>query len=93
VARLAGLAAEAGLRGLVCSPLEAAALRTLFPTEMQLVTPGIRLPGEGGNDDQKRVLTPAAAARAGANYLVVGRPILQAPDPAAAARAILAEIA
>jgi len=93
VARLAGLAAEAGLRGLVCSPLEAAALRAQLPAGMQLVTPGIRPAGEEGGDDQKRVLTPAAAARAGANYIVVGRPILQAKDPAAAARAIRAELA
>jgi orotidine-5'-phosphate decarboxylase len=93
VARLAGLAAEAGLRGLVCSPLEAAALRAQVPAGMQLVTPGIRPAGEEGGDDQKRVLTPAAAARAGANYIVVGRPILQATDPAAAARAIRAELA
>jgi len=93
VARLAGLAAEAGLRGLVCSPLEAAALRAQVPAGMQLVTPGIRPAGEEGGDDQKRVLTPAAAARAGANYIVVGRPILQAKDPAAAARAIRAELA
>jgi len=82
VARLADLAVGAGLSGLVCSPLEIA----------QLVTPGIRPAGEGGGDDQKRVLSPAAAARAGANFLVVGRPILQARDPAAAVRAILAEI-
>jgi len=93
VARLAGLAADAGLRGLVCSPLEVAALRAQFPGGMQLVAPGIRLAGEGGGDDQKRVLTPAAAARAGANYIVVGRPILQAKDPAATARGILAELA
>jgi orotidine-5'-phosphate decarboxylase len=92
VARLAGLAADAGLRGLVCSPLEAAALRAQLPG-MQLVTPGIRPGGEGGGDDQKRILTPAAAARAGANFIVVGRPILQAKDPAAVAREILAELA
>jgi orotidine-5'-phosphate decarboxylase len=92
VARLADLAVGAGLSGLVCSPLEIALLRARLPAEVQLVTPGIRPAGEGGGDDQKRVLSPAAAARAGANFLVVGRPILQARDPAAAVRAILAEI-
>jgi orotidine-5'-phosphate decarboxylase len=99
VARLARLAAGAGLRGLVCSPLEVASLRARLP-DMQLITPGIRPAGEagdrcaspGGGDDQKRVLTPAEAARDGANYIVVGRPILKARDPAAAARAILAEL-
>jgi orotidine-5'-phosphate decarboxylase len=93
VGRLAGLAADAGLRGLVCSPLEVTALRSRFSADMQLVTLGIRLAGEAGGDDQKRVLTPAAAARAGASYIVVGRPILQAKDPAAAARSILDELA
>ena len=92
VARLADLAVGAGLSGLVCSPLEIAPLRARLPAGMQLVIPGIRPAGEGGGDDQKRFLAPAAAARAGANFLVVGRPILQARDPAAAARAILAEI-
>ncbi|HTQ30530.1 MAG TPA: orotidine-5'-phosphate decarboxylase [Opitutaceae bacterium] len=92
VARLARLAAGAGLRGLVCSPLEVPLLRAQLPADVQLVTPGIRLAGESGGDDQKRTLTPVEAARAGANYIVVGRPILKARDPAAAARAILAEI-
>lgn len=93
VARLGQLAADSGLRGLVCSPLEVALLRAKLPAEMQLVTPGIRPAGESGGDDQKRVMSPAAAARAGSSFIVVGRPILQAPDPAAAARAILAELA
>jgi len=92
VVRLGRLAAAAGLRGLVCSPLEVALLRPQLPPEMQLVTPGIRPAGEAGGDDQKRTLGPAEAARAGSNYIVVGRPILQARDPAAAARAILAEL-
>jgi orotidine-5'-phosphate decarboxylase len=92
VARLGQLAADAGLRGLVCSPLEVALLRRQLPAGMQLVTPGIRPAGEAGSDDQKRVMTPAEAARAGSTYIVVGRPILQAADPAAAARAILAEL-
>src|SRR4051812_12475365 len=93
VARLGELAVHAGLRGLVCSPLEVPLLRRRLPAEIQLVTPGIRPAGEAGGDDQKRVMTPAEAARAGANYIVVGRPILKAADPAAAARAILAELA
>jgi orotidine-5'-phosphate decarboxylase len=92
VARLGRLAADAGLRGLVCSPLEVAMLRQQLPAGMQLITPGIRPASEAGSDDQKRVMTPAEAARAGSTYIVVGRPILQAADPAAAARAILAEL-
>jgi orotidine-5'-phosphate decarboxylase len=92
VARLADLAVAAGLRGLVCSPLEVAALRARLPADVQLVTPGIRPAGEAGGDDQKRVLSPAEAARAGSSYIVVGRPVLKAKDPAAAARAILAEL-
>jgi orotidine-5'-phosphate decarboxylase len=93
VARLGKLAADSGLRGLVCSPLEVALLRQQLPADVQLVTPGIRPASEAGSDDQKRVMTPADAARAGSTYIVVGRPILQAPDPAAAAKAILAELA
>lgn len=92
VGRLARLTTEAGLRGLVCSPLEIASLRRHLPADMQLVVPGIRPAGETGGDDQKRVMTPIEAARAGASYLVVGRPILKAADPAAAASAILAEL-
>jgi orotidine-5'-phosphate decarboxylase len=92
VARLGQLAADAGLRGLVCSPLEVELLRKKLPADMQLITPGIRPANEGGSDDQKRVMTPADAAHAGSTYIVVGRPILQAADPAAAARAILAEL-
>ena len=92
VARLGQLAADSGLRGLVCSPLEVAMLRRQLPAGIQLITPGIRPASEAGSDDQKRVMTPADAARAGSTYLVVGRPILQAADPAAAARSILAEL-
>jgi orotidine-5'-phosphate decarboxylase len=91
VARLGKLAADSGLRGLVCSPLEVAMLRSQLSADMQLITPGIRPSSESG-DDQKRVMTPADAARAGSTYIVVGRPILQAADPALAARAILAEL-
>ncbi|MDQ5977151.1 MAG: orotidine-5-phosphate decarboxylase [Verrucomicrobiota bacterium] len=92
VARLGKLATESGLRGLVCSPLEVELLRRTLPASTQLVTPGIRPSGEAGGDDQKRVMSPAEAARAGSSYIVVGRPILKAADPAAAARAILAEL-
>ncbi len=92
VNRLAKLAVSAGLRGLVCSPLEVKALRATLGTEVSLVTPGIRPAGEPGGDDQKRVMTPAEAARAGSSYIVVGRPILKAKDPAAAARVILEEL-
>ena len=92
VARLGRLAADSGLRGLVCSPLEVSLLRRQLPADMQLITPGIRPASEAATDDQKRVMTPADAAKAGSTYIVVGRPILQASDPAAAARAILADL-
>jgi orotidine-5'-phosphate decarboxylase len=92
VGRLGRLAATSGVRGLVCSPLEVGLLRRTLPDDMQLITPGIRPAAETGGDDQKRVMTPAEAARAGSTYIVVGRPILKASDPAAAARAILAEL-
>ncbi len=90
VVRLGRLAADSGLRGLVCSPLEITPLRAVLPPEIALITPGIR-PREAKADDQTRIMTPGAAARAGANYLVVGRPIFKAQDPVAAARAILAD--
>ncbi|PTY05873.1 orotidine-5'-phosphate decarboxylase [Opitutaceae bacterium EW11] len=92
VGRLGELAVSAGLNGLVCSPLEVGLLRQRLPASVKLVTPGIRPAGEAGSDDQKRIMTPADAARAGSSYIVVGRPILKAKDPAAAARAILAEL-
>ena len=88
---LAKLAADAGMRGLVCSPLELPALRRFLGEEIALVTPGIR-PKSAALDDQNRVMTPAEAAQAGASFIVVGRPILKADDPVAAARAIRAEI-
>jgi len=81
-----------GVDGLVCSPEEATALRKLVGRQMFLVTPGIR-PAGLAKGDQKRIMTPARAIAAGADYLVVGRPILEAADPKAAADAIVAEIA
>ena len=91
VERLANLAVRAGLRGLVCSPLEVTALRKVLPAHMQLVTPGIRTGGAAA-DDQKRTLTPKEALAAGANWLVVGRPICAAENPRAAAESILASL-
>ena len=88
VERLAQLAVNAGLRGLVCSPLEIALLRQVLPDKLQLVTPGIRTGAEKA-DDQKRTLTPREAMQAGANWLVIGRPIYAAERPRAAAEAIL----
>jgi orotidine-5'-phosphate decarboxylase len=81
-----------GLDGLVCSAEEAAALRKLVGHQMRLMTPGIR-PAGSASGDQKRIMTPARALAAGADYLVVGRPVLEAADPKAAAEAIQAEIA
>jgi orotidine-5'-phosphate decarboxylase len=88
VSRLARLAVKAGLRGLVCSPLEIIALRMILPVHIQLVTPGIRTGAEKA-DDQKRTLTPREAIDAGANWLVIGRPIYAAENPRAAAEKIL----
>jgi orotidine-5'-phosphate decarboxylase len=81
-----------GVDGLVSSPEEAAALRKIVGHQMVLVTPGIR-PAGGAAGDQKRIMTPARAIAAGSDYLVVGRPIVEASDPKAAADAIQAEIA
>jgi orotidine-5'-phosphate decarboxylase len=81
-----------GVDGLVCSPEEVAALRAIVGDRMSLVTPGIR-PAGSSVGDQKRIMTPARAIAAGADYLVVGRPIVEATDPKAAADAIQAEIA
>jgi len=91
VLRLAQLAVKSGLRGLVCSPLEIAALRLVLPAGVQLVTPGIRTGAEKA-DDQKRTLSPRQAIQAGANWLVVGRPIYAAENPRAAAEKILESI-
>ena len=92
VQALADQAIGAGVDGLVCSPLELAALRERLGATPILVAPGVR-PADADVGDQKRVATPAAAVRAGATYVVVGRPILEAADPAAAARQIRAELA
>jgi orotidine-5'-phosphate decarboxylase len=92
VAERAAQASDIGVDGLVCSAAEAARLRAIVRDGMVLVTPGIR-PEGADRDDQKRIMTPAAAIGAGADYLVVGRPILEAPDPKAAAEAIVKEIA
>jgi len=92
VVRLASLARESRLDGVVCSSLEIGPIRRACGDDFLLVVPGIR-PAGGDHSDQKRVMTPSEAARAGADILVIGRPILAAPDPMAAARAIAAELA
>jgi len=91
VLRLARMAIESEISGLVCSPEEVALLRRELGAEPRLVVPGIR-PAGSAVGDQKRIATPADAIRAGASQLVVGRPITQAADPAKAAQAILDEI-
>jgi orotidine-5'-phosphate decarboxylase len=98
--KLARLARQAGLDGVVASPSEVRAIRRACGKDFLIVVPGVR-PGIAGSsgratmrkiDDQARVATPAEAIRAGADYLMIGRPITAAPDPEAAARAILEEI-
>jgi orotidine-5'-phosphate decarboxylase len=91
VARRAAQAEAIGVDGLVCSPAEAHDLRQRLGAKITLVTPGVR-PAGGEKGDQKRVMTPADAIKAGADYLVIGRPILAAENPKAAADAIVAEI-
>lgn len=91
VNHLAGLSLQAGIQGLVCSPLELAALRSQFGSDPIIVTPGIR-PRGSASDEQKRIMTPKEAAAAGADYIVVGRPILKAANPVAAVKAIRAEL-
>jgi len=84
-------AQEIGVDGLVCSPEEAANVRRIVGERMNLITPGVR-PAGSATGDQKRIMTPARAIAAGADYLVVGRPVMEASDPKAAANAIVAEI-
>jgi len=92
VRRLAELAKSAGLDGIVCSPREVAMLRSDLGDGFKLVTPGVR-PDWASADDQKRVMTPLEAMSSGADYLVIGRPITAAKDPASAAARIAAELA
>jgi orotidine-5'-phosphate decarboxylase len=92
VIRLAGLARAAGLDGVVCSPLETTSLRQTLGTDFLLVTPGVRPTGTALGD-QRRVLSPAEAIEGGADYLVIGRPVTQAPDPLQSLRQINADLA
>ncbi|HUU15111.1 MAG TPA: orotidine 5'-phosphate decarboxylase / HUMPS family protein, partial [Terriglobia bacterium] len=91
VIRLAHLARDAGLDGVVASPREIASLRRALGRDFVVVTPGIR-PAAAATGDQVRVATPAAAVQAGADFLVVGRPITSVPDPVKAADTIVAEM-
>ncbi len=91
VRRRARQTMEAGAHGLICSPLDVAGVRETVGQSLEIITPGVR-PAGGDAGDQKRVMTPGEAIRAGADRLVVGRPIIGASDPAAAARAIVAEM-
>jgi len=91
VRRLALLGKDSGLDGIICSPHEVAELRQVVGPDFLLVVPGIRV-GSLGHGDQKRVMGPRDAVQAGADYLVIGRPITGSPSPPAAARAMLAEI-
>lgn len=88
---LAKLAVASGAKAIVCSPLEISGIRSVVPENISIITPGIRPLGTAGSDDQKRVMDPKSAITAGANYLVIGRPITGAPDMAAAAKAIYEE--
>ena len=92
VLRLAKLAQQSGLDGVVCSPLEVAPLRSTLSDAFRLVTPGVRPAGVAA-DDQKRIMTPGDAIRAGASYLVIGRPVTAASDPLVSLEAINAEVA
>jgi len=91
VVRLALLTKEAGMDGVVASPHEVADIREACGRRFVIVTPGIR-PSDGNRNDQQRVMTPQDAVRSGIDYIVVGRPIIEAKDPVAAARAIVADM-
>lgn len=91
VVRRARLAIDAGCAGVVASPHEVAAIRAIAPPGFLIVTPGVR-PAGAERGDQKRVMTPREARAAGADLVVVGRPLRDAPDPAVAARAVVAEL-
>ena len=91
VVQLAVLAQQAGLDGVVASPLEIKPLRKACGEDLVIVTPGVR-PDKGRSHDQARVMTPAEAIQAGADYVVIGRPIKEAPDPLKATQKILQEI-
>ncbi len=93
VLRLATLTKEAGLDGVVCSAQEASALKSTLGHEFKLITPGIRLVANTKTDDQSRVMTPIDAINAGADYLVIGRPVTQAADPLAVLRQINSTLA
>jgi orotidine-5'-phosphate decarboxylase len=92
VVKRAELAIAAGCAGVVASPHEIAAIRAIAPADFLIVTPGVR-PANTAAGDQKRIMTPRQARDAGADLVVVGRPLRDAPDPAAAARAVIAELA
>lgn len=92
VARRVAQAREIGIDGIVCAPTDATSVRAALGAKGAIVTPGVRPDGSDAGD-QKRIATPFTAIRAGADHLVVGRPIVASPDPAAAARAVQAEIA
>ena len=89
---MAKLAVASGAHAIVCSPLEIAGIRAVVPANISIITPGIRPKGSAGSDDQKRVMDPKSAIAAGANYLVIGRPITGAADMTKAAKAIYEEI-
>lgn len=88
---LAKLAVKSGARAIVCSPLEIQGIRSVIPDNVSIITPGIRPLGESSRDDQKRVMDPKSALIAGANYLVIGRPITSAANISEAAKQILNE--
>ena len=91
VMKLAGMALDAGVDGLVCSPEEVANLRKIYGDKVVLVVPGIRLEN-AKTDDQKRIMTPALAHKAGANWIVVGRPITQSANPQQVAEEIICQL-